>query len=357
MNNKNPKLAISAIIPVLLLIAASLPSVAAKPDFSGVYDVATLTPFQRPKEFGDNLFLTKKQASAITDEAAAAAKERDRNLGPTKGAPPVGGAAPIGADEGARETSGAGNVGGYNNFWVDAGTDVFSVDGKFRTSIITEPKNGRMPSLTPQAMKIAMERRKFYKPNDGSAWWVNLEGAGHYDGPESLATSERCIIGFTGATPTFPSLYNNFKRIVQTPGHVMILLEMVHDARIVRMNSEHRPAALQHWLGDSIGWWEGDTLVVDTINFHPLSRQARGGSTNMHVIEKFSQMNDGNVLYSFTVDDPSVWAQAWSGEYVWRKSDDRVYEYACHEGNYSMEGILKGARILESEAPGVVESD
>lgn len=164
MNNKNPKLAISAIIPLLLLIAVSLPSVAAKPDFSGVYDVATLTPFQRPKEFGDNLFLTKKQASAITDEAAAAARERDRNLGPTKGAPPVGGAAPIGADEGARETSGAGNVGGYNNFWVDAGTDVFSVDGKFRTSIITEPKNGRMPSLTPQAMKIAMERRKFYKP-------------------------------------------------------------------------------------------------------------------------------------------------------------------------------------------------
>ena len=137
----------------------------------------------------------------------------------------------------------------------------------------------------------------------------------------------------------------------------MILLEMVHDARIVRMNSEHRPAELQHWLGDSIGWWEGDTLVVDTINFHSLSRQARGGSTNMHVIEKFSQMNDGNVLYSFTVDDPSVWEQAWSGEYVWRKSDDRVYEYACHEGNYSMEGILKGARILESEAPGVVESD
>ena len=161
-------------------------------------------------------------------------------------------------------------MGGYNAFWIDRGTDALTVDGKFRTSIIVDPKNGQMPPMTPKAQ----ERRDklfagFRRENDGTAWWIDQEGPGPYDNMEQRGNAERCLLGFTGAAPTFPSLYNNYKTIVQTEDHVMILIEMVHDARIVRMNSEHPPVDETKWLGDSIGWWEGDTLVIDTTNFRP----------------------------------------------------------------------------------------
>lgn len=320
-----------------------------QPDLSGTYDVSTLTPLQRPQEFGDNLLLTPERASEIVAANRARVAARDANRGPVTEAPPEGGAPPVGIGEEFRETGGAGSVGGYNNFWVDNGDSVFTVDGQFRTSIIVEPVNGRMPKPTAAALKAFQERSKLRRPNDGTAWWVNVEGPGPYDGPESLGISERCIVGFTGATPTFPSLYNNYKRIVQSPTHVMILIEMVHDARVVRLDSEHRPAHIRSHMGDSIGWWEGDTLVIDTTNFLPRSGQARGGSENLHVVERFSRQSDGNLLYKFTVSDPSIWTEDWSGEYVWRATGEKVYEYACHEGNYSMGGILRGARLLESE--------
>jgi hypothetical protein len=245
---------------------------------------------------------------------------------------------------------GAGNVGGYNWFWVDRGAEAFAIDGQFPTSILIDPPNGRMPPMTPTAMREMTKRfSSFLRPNDGTAWWIDQEGPGPYDGPESIAVSERCLLGFTGVAPTLPSLYNNFKRIVQTDTHVMILLEMVHDARVVRMNSQHPPADQRFWLGDSIGKWEGDTLVVDTTNFHPLTSM-RGGSEQMHVVERFTPQVGGDVLYNFTVTDPTVWTASWTGEYLWRASDERVFEYACHEGNYAMEGILRGARLLEAEA-------
>ena len=284
-------------------------------------------------------------------QSAPRARRRSRCQSRSRdSAPPEGGAPPVGVGEEFLESSGAGSVGGYNNFWVDPGNDVFTIDGKFRTSIITEPKNGRMPAMTEAAQKRAAERAKLRRPNDGTAWWVDADlEAGPYDGPEMLGIAERCILGFTGAAPTFPSLYNNFKRIVQTDAYVMIEIEMVHDARIVRMNSEHPPAEIRKWLGDSIGKWEGDTLVVDTTNFHPQSG-VRGGSENAHVVERFTKLANGDVLYRFTVDDPSVWTAPWSGEYVWRASDERVWEYACHEGNYAMGNILRGARLLEKEA-------
>ena len=320
-----------------------------QPDLTGTYDVSTLTPLQRPPEFGNNLELTPEQAQAIVEENRRRVIERDKNRGPIKQPPPEGGAPPVGVGEEFRETSGAGNVGGYNNFWVDPGDNVYAVDGKYRTSIIIDPPNGRMPSLTEEALAAAMERRKLRRPNDGTAWWLDVSGPGPYDGPEMLGISERCIVGFTGATPTFPSLYNNFKRIVQTKDYVMILIEMVHDARIVRMHAEHQPAHMKSYLGDSIGRWQGDTLVVDTTNFLAASRQGRGGSENMRVTERFTPLENGDLLYRFTVDDPTVWTAPWTGEYVWRSSDDKVFEYACHEGNYSMGGILRGARLLESE--------
>jgi len=341
-----------------LILLLALPAVAAgpgprtasgHPDFSGNYDVSTLTPLTRPREFGDNLELTPAEAERIVEEARLAVIESNKNRGPADAPPPEGGAAPIGWDDADRERSGAGNVGGYNNFWVDPGTQVFSVNGKFRTSILTDPANGQMPPMTAAAMEKARERGRFRRGNDGTAWWAKLDGPGPYDGPESIAVSERCIVGFTGATPTFPSLYNNYKTIVQTEDHVMILIEMVDDARVVRMNSEHDPAEIRSWLGDSIGWWEGDTLVVESTNFLP-GGTVRGGSENMTVTERFSRLDDGNVLYRFTVDDPTVWTAPWSGEYTWRVTDGKVFEYACHEGNYAMGGILRGARLLEAEA-------
>jgi hypothetical protein len=343
-------LALAFSIPALASEGKSIPRTAdGKPDLSGSYDVSTLTPLERPKEFGDNLYLTPERASEIVEEERLRVAAREANRGVVTEAPPVGGAPPVGVGEEFRETSGAGNVGGYNNFWTDRGTDVFTVDGKFRTSIIVDPKDGRMPPPTEDAIERMSERRKLRRPNDGTAWWVDVEGPGPYDGPESLGIAERCILGFTGAAPTFPSLYNNFKRIVQTEDHVMILIEMVHDARIVRLNSEHAPPEMRSWLGDSIGWWESDTLVVDTTNFHP-SAGVRGGGENTHVVERFTRQPDGNLLYRFTMEDDTMWTAPWTGEYVWRASDEKVYEYACHEGNYSMPSILKGARLLESEA-------
>ncbi len=311
-----------------------------KPDFSGTYDVATLTPLERPEEFGDNLYLTAEEAEEIVKRQQDRVTERSQVSDPNREAPPGGGDGSPGA---------AGNVGGYNNFWLDVGTDTFSVGGKFRTSIIVEPKNGRMPPMTDMGTaKLAKLLAGFRRENDGTAWWIDQQGPGPYDNMEQRHTAERCLLGFTGAAPTFPSAYNNFKRIVQTEDYLMILIEMVHDARIVRMNSEHIPADEKKWLGDSIGWWEDDTLVVDTTNFHPLAGR-RGSSPENHVVERFTMQDDGNVLYRFTVEDPSIWTEPWTGEYIWKADEGKVYEYACHEGNYALGNIMRGARILEKD--------
>lgn len=343
---------VARVLLVGLLSALLLPAFAAQPpDLSGYYDLATLTPLQRPKEYGDNLYLSPEEADAIAAREAELTARRDANRGPATEAPPVGGAPPVGLGEEDRERSGAGAVGGYNNAYVDRGTDVVMIDGKFRTSIVTDPVNGRLPQMTPAALATAMERRKFYRPNTGEAWWVEMAGPGPYDGPESLSDSERCLTGFgsTGGPPMLPVLYNNIKRIVQTEDHVMILVEMVHDARVVRLNSEHRPEHIRSWYGDSIGWWEGDTLVVETTHFND-SPALFAATRDLKVVERFQRSGDADLLYSFTVSDPNVWNEPWSGEYLWRASDQKVYEYACHEGNYSMEGMLRGARLLESEA-------
>ncbi len=312
------------------------------PDLSGTYDIATITPLQRPEELGDNQFLTQEQADEMAARAHARIADDSRQSDPDRGAPPAGGDGSAGA---------AGNVGGYNAFWIDPGEAAFTIDGKFRTSILTQPKNGRRPEMTPSGRKKAMARRALFRENRGDAWWLELEGPGPYDDPESRTLSDRCLLGFgsTGGPPMLPTLYNNLKRIVQTPDHVMILVEMIHDARIIRLNSGHPPASVKKWLGDSIGWWEGDTLVVETTNF--TSRPAlSGGTQDLKVIERFTRVDENTLNYAFTVDDANSWTEPWGGEYPWPATDTRVYEYACHEANYAMEGILKGARILEAEA-------
>ena len=311
------------------------------PDLSGFYDSGTQTPEQRPAAFGDRQFLTEAEAEELLKQATFLQTDENVISDPNRSAPVKGGD--------GNNAFGAGAVGGYNSFWVDPGSGLSSVDGKFRTSIIYDPPNGRRPAMTPRGMrKIAENFTSFSYTNDGTASWLENEGPGPFDGPESLALAERCLLGFSAGPPSMPGLYNNFKRIVQTEDHVMILLEMVHDARIIRLNSDHGSDENRKWLGDAVGRWEGDTLVVETKNFTPYTG-LYGGDENLHLTERFTKLDDGNLLYNFTVDDPTAWTKSWSGEYVWKATDGKVYEYACHEGNYAMGNILRGARILESE--------
>jgi hypothetical protein len=207
-----------------------------------------------------------------------------------------------------------------------------------------------MPFTKAAAAKRKETFARFLRPNKGEAWWLKTGGEGPYDDPELRPLAERCLLGFgsTSGPPMLPVLYNNLKRIVQTPDHIMILNEMVHDARIIRLNSEHLPADIRKWMGDSIGHWEGDTLVIDTTNFTPTSA-LRGATENLHVVERLKRNDDNSLLYSFTVEDSATWAEPWSGEYPWPATEDSVFEYACHEGNYALGNILRGARLLEAD--------
>lgn len=323
-----------------------------RPDLSGTYDIATLTPLTRPREFGDRLFLTKEEADTIAAEQQERIALGAAPSDPDREAPPEGGAPPVGLDESFRNALGAGNVGGYNNFWVDQGEAVFEIDGKFRTSIIEDPQNGQFPPFTPAGMRRLQGLFSAYgRDNDGSAWWLDQPGPGPYDDPESLTLADRCLLAFgsSAGPPMLPSLYNNHKRLVLTDRYLMILNEMVHDARVVRIAGEHEPEDMRRWLGDAVGRWDGDTLVIETRNFRDETGMF-GASRQLEVTEKFSFIDDQALLYEFTVNDPGAWQQPWSGSYAWPRSPNKVYEYACHEGNYAMGGILRGARLLEQDA-------
>jgi len=331
-------------MPILLALSVSADEVKLEvPDLSGTYDAATLTPLERPEFLGETKHVYKWVATALSWAAGLALEQLGGGESdPNREAPPQGG-------DGSGEAFGAGDVGGYNTFWIDPGTNAFEIDGRYRTSIVIDPPDGRRPPMTAKGKaKMADNFSSFTHANTGTAWWLDQDGAGPYDGPEELALAERCLLGFSAGPPMLPGLYNNFKKIVQTETHVLILLEMVHDARIIRLNSAHGAANDRRWLGDSIGRWEGDTLVVDTINFRE-DTGLYGGDENLHLSERFTLLDDGNLLYNFTVDDPTAWTTTWSGEYIWKQSDERVYEYACHEGNYAMGNILRGARLLEKE--------
>jgi len=315
------------------------------PDLSGTYNVATLTPLQRPEEFGDKATITAQEARDIAEYWASNLAKDSEQSDPNREAPPEGG-----VEIYVPEFSGAaGGVGGYNAFYVDIGESNFQLDGQYRTSIITQPANGRLPALSEQGMRQAMAARANYHENTGTAWWIDRP-QGPYDNPENRPLAERCLLGFgsTAGPPALPVMYNNLKRIVQTERHLIILNEMNHDARVIRLNAEHLPSTNRSWLGDSVGYWEGDTLVVDTTNFRdrPALNMA---SRDLHVTERFTRIDANTLRYEFTVNDPN-WREPWSGEYPWPTSTDKVYEYACHEGNYALGGILRGARLLEAEA-------
>jgi len=314
-----------------------------QPDLQGLYDVATLTPLERPAAFGNTLSLTDEQARKL-EQAVADRKERlalpsDGN----RAAPPVGGDGSTGA---------AGNVGGYNNFWIDNGTQYVTVDGQKRTSIIVDPANGRVPALLPEATKRNAARLLQTTSDEQESSDPGLERAANaYDDPERRPLGERCLLGFgsTSGPPALPVLYNNLHQIVQTRNTVMIINEMNHDVRVVRIGGQHLAPTVRKWMGDSIGRWEGDTLVIDTTNFTDKTR-FRGSSENLHVVERISRIDDKTLLYRFTVEDPTTWATPWTGEYTWPVTDEQMFEYACHEANYALGNILRGARQRDRES-------
>jgi hypothetical protein len=302
------------------------------PDLQGVYNTATITPLERPAAFDGRP--TVREA-----EAAKYAKEFLDN-----------------ADIDRREGGAQADVSrAYNNFFLDRGTQLARVKNEIRTSLVVDPPDGKLPPLTPEGEKRAAAARgnAAARPTSDTGENGGAAGGGAYDNPEQRPLGERCLLGFgsTSGPPALPVLYNNFKQIVQTPDHVMILNEMVHDVRLIRMGGEHLPSTIRRWMGDSVGHWEGDTLVVDTTNFTDKT-SFRGSSRDLHVVERFARLDANTLLYRFTVDDPSTWTRPWTAEYPWVATTDRLFEYACHEANYALGDILRGARGEEKEAAG-----
>jgi hypothetical protein len=328
------------------------------PDLQGTYDIATMTPLERPR--GAPPAYPPEEAHR---REAAFAKEKQAADAPISGdraAPKKGGEslAPSGSTTGPNSgwwlvaTGAGGAVGGYNTGWLDVGSTFTIVNGEFRSSIVVDPPDGRIPPTIPSTRQRAVADYGRPTSDAGESTDRDLERTpGAYDDPERRPLGERCLLGFgsTSGPPALPDyFYNNLHQIVQTPDAVMILTEMVHDARIVRMNAKHLPKNIRLWMGDSVGHWEGDTLVVDTTNFTAKTR-FRGSTEDLHVIERFSRVDERTLLYRFTIDDAATWSKPWTGEYTWPATDEHIYEYACHEGNYSLTDILKGARLRESE--------
>jgi len=284
---------------------------AAKPDLEGVWSFATITPLERPAEFAGKPELTADEAAAY-ERRMVETNNRDRR------------------DKSSPEA----DVGGaYNEAWFDRGSVLTVVNGKKRSSLIVDPTDGKIPALTPGGKQRADARAADRRDHPT-------------DGPENQGLPTRCLL-FGAGPPIVPGPYNNFVQIFQFPDHVIILNEMIHDARIVPLDGRpHTAQAIHKWLGDSRGRWEGDTLVVDTTNFTDKTN-FRGADENLHVVERFTRTGPGSLLYEFTIDNPTAFTKPWSTAVGMTKSDDRIFEYACHEANYAMSGILRGARAEE----------
>lgn len=289
------------------------------PDLQGVWDFRTITPMQRPVELGTKAFFTEEEAAAY---------ERSENHR-------------LDRDSMDLETGGAiypkGGVIPYNEFWYDRGNNIV---GTKRTSLIVDPPNGRFPAMTPEGKKradlIAAEQA------------ATQLGHPHADSYEDRPLQERCLAGLNAGPPMTPGAYNNNFQMFQTPEYVVILNEMIHDARVIPLDG--RPHGhIRLWRGDSRGHWEGDTLVVDTINFKRETSLPNSGATT-HLVERFSRADADTLVYEFTIEDPSVWTRPWTAVVPMRRSDQPIYEYACHEGNYAMASILAGARAADKAA-------
>jgi hypothetical protein len=294
-----------------------------KPDFQGVWSNASITRLERVPEFS-TLEISEADARKWEQDAATVGAADQAPTDPRKGAPA--------ANE---------DPAGYNFFWIDPGKKVGKVNGTYRSSWITDPPNGKVPYT--QAGRTAMMRP--------------LATMNMYNNPEERIPIERCLIGFgsTGGPPMLNVLYNNHQQIIQTPDAIAINVEMIHDTRIIRMNGRHNPNSVRQYLGTTIGRWEGDTLVTETVGFKPMEAVRLDFglfvyvSPDSKVTERFTLQDKDTILYQFTVEDPVAYTQPWKGELTFHRSKDRLYEYACHEGNYSVPNILGGARAMERE--------
>jgi hypothetical protein len=339
-----------AVLAVVLLSASTLAQAPAakpsspavprtpdgKPDLQGFWDFRTLTPLERPSGQTDKAFLTEQEANSLQQQNA------DRRARANAAAEPRAA---------ARAPGGGGQaVGAYNDFWIDSGTTVV---GDRRTSLIVDPPDGRVPAAVAGAPRQAgslMEDLAAAPPIR-----VLATGA-RADGPESRGLAERCLIGFNSGPPMVPSGYNNHMQLVQTPHYVAILNEMNHDVRIVPLDGRAPlPASMRQWAGVSRGHWDGDTLVVKTTNFtektssfSPSVATAVGTGATLTLTERFRRTDATTLLYEFTVEDPATFTRPFTAQMPMQKSDQPVFEYACHEGNHGLANILRGARAEES---------
>ncbi len=303
-----------------------------RPDLQGNWSSATITPLQRPRD--QDAVLSWEEVERREETAAGYLERVSQPSDPDRPAPPQGG-------DGSR--GGAGNVGGYNGIYIDRGDKVAVVNGEPRSSLITHPANGRMPPRTEEARQRGRERRQLRGQFE------------QYDHPELRPLGERCLVSFgsNAGPPMLPNgFYNNNYTIVQTADHIMIMTEMVHDARIIRLGERvPLPEHIRPWMGDSWGHWEGDTLVIETTNLSAKQMNGTlvypGGSDEMRVIERLTRVDESTINYEFTVTDPGTYTAPWGGQVPMKALNDLIYEYACHEGNYALGNVLSGARYQE----------
>jgi hypothetical protein len=292
------------------------------PDFQGFWENNIATPLQRPKEIADRATLTDAEVEKMRQKAKELFTGKSDAVF-FDGFYPAVLDNVLGLRQGFKSTDG--ETGDYGSEWNDERT------WENRTSLITDPSDGRIPDLTPRAIEARAAPRR---------------GMPRSMSVQDRPLGERCI---TYGSPQLTAGYQSYYQFVETPGAVMIMLEMFHDARIVKMNGSHPPKNVQGWLGDSIGHWEGDTLVVDTTNYRPRAFQSVS-SENLHITERFTLQDANTLRYEITVNDPDTYVRPWSLMIPLQRSSKPVYEYACHEGNYSLTGILAGARADESKA-------
>jgi hypothetical protein len=281
------------------------------PDLQGIWSTATITPLERPDDLAGKAVFTEAEAAAYERDTVTRTNRDRRDGGATL------------------DVSRA-----YNDFWWDTGNRIVRTR---RTSLVIDPPDGRVPALTTEAQRRQDERQKIRNQR------------GPADNPEDRSLWERCI---ARGVPNvmLPQPYNNNYQIFQTRDYVVILAEMIHDARIVPLDGRpHLPGSVREWMGDSVGRWEGDTLVVDTTNFTDKTNY-RGAGENLHLVERFTRTAADVLLYQVTIDDPTTFTRPWTIELPAVPSDGEIYEYACHEGNYGLEGILRGHRAEEQKA-------
>ena len=295
-----------------------------QPDLQGVWSLHTITPLERPERFADRVFLTDEEVATL-ENAQQTTEGRDERVG-------------VGTDQDVE--------GAYNEFWWDRATNV--VETK-RTSLIVDPPNGRIPALTPEAQKRAvgeMNRR----PLRATGGFESGRGA---DSWEDRSLWERCI---TQGLPRVSAIaYNPNVQIFQTPDHVVILHEMIHENRIIPIGRSHLEEGVRQWMGDSRGHWEGDTLVVDTTNFSETTN-FRGSTEGLHMIERLTRLDEDTLTYDITFDDLKTWTRTWTVSRPLQRAQGPIYEYACHEGNYSLAGILAGGRAQEEAAAAAAQT-